>query len=85
MRKIELVKTPNCAECEKVKKIIAAEIKPLFPDLEVVEIDATTPQGAELVQKYGIMSSPGVIINGELISMGGINKEVAVAKLKAAT
>lgn len=83
MAKIQLVKTPGCAECAKVKKMIEAEIKPQFSDLEVEEIDALTPQGQEMVLKYGIMTSPGVIVNGELFSMGGANKEALIAKLKA--
>ena len=26
-----------------------------------------------MVQQYGIMSSPGIIVNGELFSVGGLN------------
>ncbi len=29
---------------------------------EIEEIDITSPEGQKLVQKYGIMSSPGIII-----------------------
>lgn len=82
MRKIELVKTPGCVECAKVKKMIDTEIKPQFPDLEVVEIDALTPEGQELVVKHSIMASPGVIVNGELFSVGGANKAKLIEKLK---
>ncbi len=83
MTKIELVKTPGCVECEKVKRIIESEIKPVFPSITVEEIDATTPKGQELVQKYSIMASPGVLINGELFAMGGINKEKLIEKLRS--
>jgi alkyl hydroperoxide reductase subunit AhpF len=82
MIEILLVKTPSCAVCEKVRKTLEAEVAPLFPDIEINEIDATTPQGQDLVIKYGIVSSPGVILNGELFSMGGINKERLIERLK---
>lgn len=83
MKLIQLVKTPNCAVCAKVKQMIDSEIKPQFPDLEVEEIDALTPRGEDLVSKYGIMGSPGVIINGELFSIGGANKQKLIEKLKS--
>ena len=37
---------------------------------------------AEMVKKYMIMASPGIIINEELFSTGGVNKEKFEAKLK---
>jgi hypothetical protein len=41
-----------------------------------------TPEGMELARRYGIFASPGVIIDGELFSMGGFDKEKFLAKLK---
>lgn len=35
----------------------------------------TTDMGMELVQKHGIMSSSGVIINGKLAFMGGATED----------
>lgn len=70
----------GCHNCEAAKKIFD-EILPDFPDIAVEEIDITTPQGQELVQKYGIMQSPGIIINGELFSTGGVNKEKLIEEL----
>jgi hypothetical protein len=35
-----------------------------------------------MVQKYQIFASPGIIINGELFSTGGVNKEAFLEKLK---
>lgn len=35
-----------------------------------------------MVQKYGIMASPGIIIEGELFSTGGLNREKLIEKLK---
>lgn len=73
---------PDCPTCAKVKKIIE-EIKPNFPELKFEEIDITSEQGQKMVQKYSIMSSPGIMIDGELFSTGGVNKEKLIKKLKS--
>lgn len=72
----------GCHNCEAVKKIFN-EVMPDFPNVEVEEIDITSPNGQELVLKYGIMASPGIVINEELFSSGGVNKEKLIAKLKS--
>lgn len=74
---------PGCHSCEAAKKIFD-EIMPDFSGkIEVKEIDMTMPEGQELVQKYGIMSSPGIVINEELFSTGGVDKAKLVEKLKS--
>lgn len=77
---IQLVSTPGCTHCEQVKKVLN-EVKPQYPQMEIVELDATNPDGLELVGKYGILTSPGVIINGELFATGGLNKDAFIKKL----
>lgn len=70
MIKLQLVKSEGCHHCAEVKKTLE-KLKPEFPDLQIEEILMTTDKGMELVQKYGIMSSPGVIINDKLAFTGG--------------
>ena len=83
MNKIQFLTMVGCHNCEAVKKIFD-EIMPEFKDTaEVVEIDMTTPEGQELVQKHSVMASPGIIINGELFSTGGVNKEKLIEKLRS--
>ena len=82
MIKIQFLTMPGCHNCEAAKKIFD-EIMPDFSDVEVEEIDMTTPEGQKLVQKYGIMASPGIVINNELFSTGGVNKEKLIEKLKS--
>lgn len=82
MNKIQFLTMPDCHNCEVAKKIFD-EIIPDFPNVKVEEIDMTTPEGQELVQKYSIMSSPGIVINKELFSTGGVDKEKLVEKLKS--
>ncbi len=82
MNKIQFLTMPSCHNCAAAKKIFD-EIMPDFPNVEVKEIDMTTPEGQELVQKYSIMSSPGIVINGEIFSTGGVDKEKLIEKLKS--
>jgi len=82
MIKLEEVTTPGCVECERFKKTWE-EIKNDFLDVEFREIDGTAEEGQELIQKHGILSAPGIIINGELFSTGGVNKEKLIEKLKS--
>ena len=79
--KVELLTAPACTHCAEVKKILE-EIKPDFPSLEVEEVEMTTPKGQEMIQKYQIMASPGIVINGELFATGGASKEQLVDALK---
>lgn len=82
MNKILFLTMEDCHNCAAAKKIFD-EIIPDFPEMEVKEIDMMTEKGQELVQKYGIMSSPGIVINDELFSTGGVSKEKLIKKLKS--
>ncbi len=83
MIKIQFLTMVDCHNCAEVKKIFD-EVMPDFKDkVEVDEIDIVTPEGQELVQKYSVLASPGIIINDELFSTGGVNKEKLVEKLKS--
>ena len=81
--KIQEVSSKGCVSCEAAKKLLQEEIQPQFPDIEIEYIDMLSEQGMKMVQEYGIMSSPGVIVNGELFSTGGLNKEKLVKKIKS--
>lgn len=85
MIKIKFLTMQGCHSCEAAKKIFD-EIMPEFKDkVEVEEFDMATPEGQELVQKYSVLASPGIIINDELFSTGGVNKEKLIEKLKSIT
>lgn len=74
MINLTLVTREGCVHCAQTNEILK-KIKPEYPDLAIEEIDMTTPKGQELISKYGIMSSPGIIINGELFTMGGTTEK----------
>ena len=78
---LEILSSPGCVHCAEFKKYWES-VKDRFPEVETREIDLTSDKGQEMVQKYMIMASPGVIINEELFSIGGVNKEKFEAKLK---
>ncbi|MEK7549231.1 MAG: thioredoxin family protein [Patescibacteria group bacterium] len=78
---LEILSSPGCYHCAEFKKYWES-VKAQFPEVEMVEIDLISDKGQEMVQKYMIMASPGVIINGELFAVGGVNKEKFEAKLK---
>jgi len=82
MVKLQEVSIPGCIECIQFKKIWE-EIKNDFPRVEFQEYDGLTPEGQELIQKYHILAAPGIIINDELFSTGGVNKEKLIEKLKS--
>lgn len=80
---IQEVTSPGCSHCAAAKKILEEEIKPQFPHVEVEYIDMTTERGQRMIRDYGIMSSPGIIVNGELFSVGGLDANKLVEKIKS--
>ncbi len=80
--KIQELSTPGCSHCATAKKTLEEEIKPQFPDAEIEYIDMFSEQGQKMVQEYGIMVSPGIVVNGELFAVGGLDKNKLVEKLK---
>lgn len=80
--KIQEVSTTSCSSCEFAKEILENEIKPQFPDVEIEYIDMLSDRGQKMVVDYGIMSSPGIIVNGKLFSVGGLDKGKLIEKIK---
>jgi len=82
MIKIQEVSTEGCHKCAEAKTILEEEIKPQFPNVEIEYIDMVSEQGQKMGQDHGIMSSPGIVINGELFSIGGLDKGKLIDKIK---
>lgn len=74
MLKVTLVSNPGCHHCLVVKENLK-NLKKDYPELVVEEIDMTTEEGIKLVQKFSILSSPGILINDEFFSMGIVTEE----------
>ena len=82
MIKVQEVSTTGCAHCAQARKILHDEIKNEFPKVSVEFIDMLSDEGMRLVQKYAIMASPAIIINGKLFSVGALDKNKLVAELR---
>jgi len=73
--------SPGCTICKAFEEFWHS-IEGNWPKVKYKNVSVTTPEGAEIAQKYIIMSSPGIILNGELWATGGFDREKFVAKLK---
>lgn len=78
---LEELSSPGCQICKAFEEFWHS-IEKDWPNVKFKKIDVTTPEGQEMAGKYMIFSSPGIIINGELFSTGGFDKEKFTAKLK---
>ena len=74
MIKVTLVRPEGCAHCGQVLDTLT-KLKKDYPDLTIDDIDMICDKGQELVQKYGIMASPGILINNEFFASGGATEE----------
>ena len=73
--------SPGCHNCAAFKEFWEEE-KQNWPNVAFREVSLTEPEGQEIVQKYQIFASPGIIINDELFSTGGVDKDSLKEKLK---
>jgi glutaredoxin len=71
MTEVEFITMPGCVQCAKAKAVIE-KVKPDFSDMRVTYLDAT--EHPELIEKYKIMSAPGIIIDGDLAFTGGVSE-----------
>ncbi len=78
---LEELTAPGCMHCAAFKAFWHT-IEKDWPNVTFREYSLTTPEGQEMVQKYTIFASPGIILNGELFSTGGVNQKEFVEKLK---
>lgn len=76
MVEVKVLKTPNCSSCAKAMEILA-KIKKDMPNLKIKEVNIL--EHPEEVQKYQIMSSPGIVIDGKL-AFTGVPKEADLRK-----
>lgn len=78
---LEELTSPGCHNCAAFKSMWG-EIEGDWPNVKFREVSLMDPEGQEMVQKYQIFASPGIILNGELFSTGGVNREEFITKLQ---
>ena len=74
MIKVTLIRPSGCEDCAQVKGTLE-KMKTDYPDLVLLEVEATTLEGQALIIKHGILSSPGILINDEFFAMGGATEK----------
>ena len=74
MIKVTLIRPHGCQHCIAVKATLE-KMKNDYSELAIEEIDMTTPEGQALVQKYNILSSPGILVNDEFFAFGGATED----------
>ncbi len=80
MKEVILVKTKWCPYCPSASALWK-ELKKNYK-FDYKEIDASTPEGQELVSKYNIMAVPTTIIDGKVAFVGVPSREKAEQALK---
>ncbi len=78
---VTVVSAPNCQICAKFDDFWQS-IKNNWPNVVYEKVEVITPKGQELAQKYTILASPAIIMNGELWSVGGYDEKKFIEKLK---
>ncbi len=72
--KVEILTTPDCANCSVVEKMLD-ELKITYDIIDVTE-------KPEYLEKYPIFTAPGIVINGNLEFTGIPKKEKLIEKLR---
>jgi glutaredoxin len=71
---VKVLATPNCSNCAQVKKYLDA----LGVKYKVFDVT----KHPDMLAKYPIMSSPGLVVGGKLVSQGMISKDKLEKLLK---
>jgi small redox-active disulfide protein 2 len=64
--KIEVL-GPGCVKCKKIYEICEETLKELGQEAELVKVEKIDD-----IMKYGILMTPGLIVNGKLLSSGRV-------------
>ena len=73
--KVEILRTPDCSNCDFLEKMLDE----LGISYEVIDVT----EKPEYLQKYPILSAPGVVINGKLEFTGVPKSKELIKKLKS--
>lgn len=77
---LETLSSPGCHGCKLFEEFWHS-IEKDWPNVTYRNVQVVTPEGQEMAGKYMILASPGIILNGELWTTGGFDKEKFIAKL----
>lgn len=77
---VKLLTMPGCEHCAGAKAALE-RLRSEFPGMMLDIIDVT--EHPEEAQRYGLMSAPGVVIDGKLVLSGGVDEKKLRARLAA--
>jgi glutaredoxin len=77
---LQVLTAPGCTHCHEFLEFWKGEAAK-WPNVTMKELSLITPEGQEMVGKYQIFASPGIILNDELFATGGFSKEKFLAKI----
>jgi len=77
---LDVLASPGCVHCKEFEEFWHT-IEKDWPNVMFRHVDVTTPEGQEMAGKFMIFTSPGIILNGELFSTGGFDKEKFIKKI----
>jgi len=80
VKKVQILKTPGCASCAQATLMVKKIKEEEKLGFEVEELDVT--EHPDLIQKYQIMTSPGIVIDGKLEFAGMPSEKKMREKLK---
>lgn len=71
-----LVLGPGCAKCVKTYEAVKRVV-------EETETDATVTKVSDIMEimKYGVMSTPAVVVNGEVMLKGYVPSDAEIRKM----
>lgn len=77
---LDVLASPGCLNCVLFEEFWHS-IEKEWLNVTFHHVDVTTQEGQEMAGKYVIFASPGIILNGELFSVGGFDKEQFITKI----
>ncbi|MCW2276555.1 arsenic metallochaperone ArsD family protein [Rhodoblastus acidophilus] len=78
MKKVQVV-GPGCKRCEATFEMLRSEARKLGTDV-VIEKVTDYVEIARFCSKFGIVSTPVVVVDGKIVHAGGMPKAQEVAK-----
>ena len=66
----------GCAKCKQVKRLVAEVVSELHLDAQIIEV-TDVPS----ILAYGVMSTPGIVINEQVVGYGGVPNKAQMMEL----
>ncbi len=68
-----VLRSHGCASCGQVLNVLDDLKRTRFPDMSVQDVDIV--ERPELLAKFPILSSPGIVVNGKLVAHGFVTRK----------